>query len=63
MNKIYSEYEIEMCEKLDYLIDILRDIRAGLSLALGEDLSSYSDSAPSVEEGVKIPYQYNIKEE
>jgi hypothetical protein len=61
MNKNYSEYENEVCSKLDYLIDILRDIRAGLSLALGEDLSSYSDGAPSVEEGVKIPYQYNLE--
>jgi hypothetical protein len=62
MNKFYSKYEIEMCEKLDYLIEILRDIRAGLSLALGEDLSSYSEGAPSVEEGVRIPYQYNLED-
>lgn len=28
---------------LGYIIDVLRDIRTGLSMALGEDLANYSE--------------------
>ena len=35
---------------LSYVIDILRDIRMGLSMALGEDLSNYSESVDIDEE-------------
>ena len=36
---------------LGYIMDILRDIRLGLSMAMGEDLSNYSEHDVLEEEG------------
>ena len=36
---------------LGYIMDVLRDIRLGLSMAMGEDLSNYSDHEVLEEEG------------